>query len=101
VLAVLFDTCAAHRATITKTTAEKWVIELVFIPPGCTGNAGPLDRRIFDFLNAPAPQLSRAHYDKIQDGKTTCSMMEHNNIAVAWDRLIPNCSNSAWDICQM
>jgi hypothetical protein len=56
---LLLDTYSAHRCEVTRTIAELWKIDLLFIPPGCTNLVQPLDRRVFGVLKAHARQLWR------------------------------------------
>ena len=98
-LVVLLDTYAAHRSAATKEAAARLEIELVFIPPGCTDQLQPLDRRVFGVLKAHAREIWRAHYHQTQGAKTTRSMMAEN-LLISWERITPDIIESSWDIFQ-
>jgi hypothetical protein len=96
-LVVLLDTFAAHRAPITREAAERWQVQLVFVPPGCTDVLQPLDRRVFGVLKAHARQLWRTHYHDTHGTKTTRAMMTQN-LVISWARITPDLIDSAWDV---
>jgi hypothetical protein len=56
------DTYSAHRSAEVREMARLWGIDLVFIPPGCTDQLQPLDRRVFGVLKAYARQIWRTRY---------------------------------------
>jgi hypothetical protein len=82
-LIIMLDAYAAHRSREVWEIAEPSGIQLVFIPPGCTDELQPLDRRVFRGLESHARQLRRQQYPESGGAKTSRPMMAAN-LCEAW-----------------
>jgi hypothetical protein len=65
-LVVMLDTYSAHRAEEINNYAKALNVTLLFLPPGCTDQLQPFDRRIFGIAQVHACRMWREHY---QDSK--------------------------------
>lgn len=98
--ALVLDTYAAHRCDSVKAKAAELGIELVFIPPGCTDECQPLDRKVFGVLKAYAKQMWRKFYHEHKAGKITKEEIG-SQIVEAWDRIGESVIESAWSIYEV
>jgi hypothetical protein len=106
---LICDLYAAHKTDRVKLEALQLGITLYFIPPGCTDDLQPLDRRMFGVLKSKARNFFRdAAYQqrienlrlgKIDDVKRTKQEAAQDMVR-AWSELSNQVMVSAWKIYQ-
>ena len=84
-------------APCTTLLAKELDINLWFIPPGCTDQCQPLDRRCFGALKATARKLWREQMaDEPHRKLTKKDAVAH--LICAWEHLTKGVVDEAWEI---
>jgi hypothetical protein len=98
---VVLDLYSVHRSEATKRLAARLNIELLFIPPGQTGELQPLDRTIFGAMK----QIGRGLYRRRMEAKRVAGeAMKITKedaaeiLSEAWARVSDATLESAWSI---
>ena len=94
---LIWDCHASHRHEEVRSVARALSIELIFVPPGRTDEAQPLDLRVFGALKASARAfwLKVLYYDK----EATPTKAEAANVlATCWEQLSDDVFEDAWEL---
>ena len=94
---LILDLHSSHRTEEVKKLAKELGIDLWFIPPGCTDQCQPLDRRCFGALKATARKLWREQMaDEPNRKLTKKDAVAH--LICAWEHLSKVVVDEAWEI---
>ena len=94
---LVLDVHSSHRTDEVKKLAKELDINLWFIPPGCTDQCQPLDRRCFGALKATARKLWREQMaDEPHRKLTKKDAVAH--LICAWEHLTKGVVDEAWEI---
>lgn len=94
---LILDVHSSHRTSEVKNLAHELNIDLWFIPPGCTDQCQPLDRRCFGALKATARKLWREQIADEPNRRLTKKDAVAQMIC-AWEHLSKFVVDEAWEV---
>ena len=97
---LILDTYTAHRTAGVRKKAEDLEIELLFVPPGCTDAAQPLDVKVFGVFKSYARMLWREYYHANPSAKVTKAVLAQH-VTKAWQMVGERVVQSAWSVLEM
>jgi hypothetical protein len=90
---LIIDLYKAHMTEAVRQRAHELNIELIFIPPGCTDELQPLDRKVFGPLKAKAKHQYRMG---LRLGRERGKRQACQDMLQVWNELGENVIKSAW-----
>ena len=97
---LIMDTYKAHLTQAVREKAKELEIELLFVPPGCTDSAQPLDIKVFGVLKSYARMLWRKYHHIHPEERISHAILA-KQIIEAWKMVGHNVIKSAWSSMEL